>query len=194
MSSIEAVKQLREKTGAGIVEVKKALEEAGGDEEKAITLLKKRGEAKALKRTDREAHEGIVTTYIHSNARVGVMLTLLCETDFVARNEDFKELGRDLAMHIAALAPMYLSSEDVPAELVAKERAIWEEQVKSEGKPAEIAEKILAGKEKKFRDEISLLSQSFVKDPSKTVGELVTENIHKIGEKIQVGKFVRYEI
>lgn len=194
MSSIEAVKQLREKTGAGIVEVKKALEEAGGDEEKAITLLKKRGEAKALKRTDREAHEGIVTTYIHSNARVGVMLTLLCETDFVARNEDFKELGRDLAMHIAALAPMYLSSEDVPAELVAKERVIWEEQVKSEGKPAEIAEKILAGKEKKFRDEISLLSQSFVKDPSKTVGELVTENIHKIGEKIQVGKFVRYEI
>ncbi len=194
MSSIEAVKQLREKTGAGIVEVKKALEEAGGDEEKAITLLKKRGEAKALKRTDREAHEGIVTTYIHSNARVGVMLTLLCETDFVARNEDFKELGRDLAMHIAALAPMYLSSEDVPAELVAKERAIWEEQVKSEGKPAEIAEKILAGKEKKFRDEISLLSQSFVKDPSKTVGELITENIHKIGEKIQVGKFVRYEI
>lgn len=194
MSSIEAVKQLREKTGAGIVEVKKALEEAGGDEEKAITLLKKRGETKALKRTDREAHEGIVTTYIHSNARVGVMLTLLCETDFVARNEDFKELGRDLAMHIAALAPMYLSSEDVSAELVAKERIIWEEQVKSEGKPAEIAEKILAGKEKKFRDEISLLSQPFVKDPSKTVGELITENIHKIGEKIQVGKFVRYEI
>lgn len=194
MSSIEAVKQLREKTGAGIVEVKKALEEAGGDEEKAIALLKKRGEAKALKRTDREAHEGIVTTYVHSNARVGVMLSLLCETDFVARNDDFKELGRDLAMHIAALAPLYLAPEDVPAEVVAKERVIWEEQVKNEGKPAEIAEKILAGKEKKFRDEISLLSQSFVKDPSKTVGELITENVHKIGEKIQVGKFVRYEI
>ncbi len=194
MSSIEAVKQLREKTGAGIVEVKKALEEAGGDEEKAITLLKKRGEAKALKRTDREAHEGIVTTYIHSNARVGVMLSLLCETDFVARNDDFKELGRDLAMHIAALAPLYLAPEDVPADIVAKERVIWEEQVKNEGKPAEIAEKILAGKEKKFREEISLLSQSFVKDPSKTVADLLTENIHKIGEKIQVGKFVRYEI
>lgn len=194
MSSIEAVKQLREKTGAGIVEVKKALEEAGGDEEKAIALLKKRGEAKALKRTDREAHEGIVTTYVHSNARVGVMLSLLCETDFVARNDDFKELGRDLAMHIAALAPLYLAPEDVPAEVVAKERVIWEEQVKNEGKPAEIAEKILAGKEKKFRDEISLLSQPFVKDPSKTVGELITENVHKIGEKIQVGKFVRYEI
>ncbi|TXG99800.1 MAG: elongation factor Ts [Candidatus Moraniibacteriota bacterium] len=194
MSSIEAVKKLREKTGAGIVEVKKALEEAAGDEEKAITLLKKRGEAKALKRTDREAHEGIVTTYVHSNARVGVMLTLLCETDFVARNDDFKELGRDLAMHIAAMAPLYVTPEAVPAELVAKERLIWEEQVKAEGKPAEIAERILAGKEKKFREDLALVSQAFVKDPSKTVGELITESIHKIGEKIQVGTFVRYEI
>ncbi len=194
MSTIEAVKKLREKTGAGIVEVKKALEAAGGDEDQAITLLKKRGEAKALKRTDREAHEGIVTTYIHSNARVGVMLTLLCETDFVARNEDFQRLGKDLAMHIAALAPLYLAPTDVPDELVAKERVIWEEQVKSEGKPAEIAEKILFGKEKKFREEIALLSQPFVKDPSKTIAELLTESIHKIGEKIQVGKFVRYEI
>lgn len=194
MSSIEAVKKLREKTGAGIVEVKKALEEAGGDEEGAIALLKKRGEAKALKRTDREAHEGIVTTYVHSNARVGVMLTLLCETDFVARNDDFKELGRDLAMHIAAMAPLYVTPEEVPLDVVAKERAIWEEQVKAEGKPAEIAERILAGKEKKFREDLALVSQAFVKDPSKTVGELITESIHKIGEKIQVGKFVRYEI
>ncbi len=194
MSSIEAVKKLREKTGAGIVEVKKALEEAGGDEEGAIALLKKRGEAKALKRTDREAHEGIVTTYVHSNARVGVMLTLLCETDFVARNDDFKELGRDLAMHIAAMAPLYVTPEEVPLDVVAKERAIWEEQVKAEGKPAEIAERILAGKEKKFREDLALVSQAFVKDPSKTVGELITESIHKIGEKIQVGKFIRYEI
>lgn len=194
MSSIEAVKKLREKTGAGIVEVKKALEEAGGDEEGAIALLKKRGEAKALKRTDREAHEGVVTTYVHSNARVGVMLTLLCETDFVARNEDFKALGHDLAMHIAAMAPLYVTPEEVPAEVVAKERSIWEEQVKTEGKPAEIAERILAGKEKKFREDLALVSQSFVKDPSKTVGELITESIHKIGEKIQVGRFVRYEI
>lgn len=194
MSSIEAVKKLREKTGAGIVEVKKALEEAGGDEEGAIALLKKRGEAKALKRTDREAHEGIVTTYVHSNARVGVMLTLLCETDFVARNDDFKELGRDLAMHIAAMAPLYVTPEEVPVEVVAKERVIWEEQVQSEGKPADIAERILLGKEKKFREDLALVSQAFVKDPSKTVGELITESIHKIGEKIQVGKFVRYEI
>ncbi len=194
MSTLVAVNQLREKTGAGIVEVKKALEEANGDEEQAIQLLKKRGEAKALKRTDREAHEGIVTTYVHSNARVGVMLTLLCETDFVARNEDFQALGRDLAMHIAAMNPLYLSPESVPSEAVAKERVIWEEQVKQEGKPAEIAEKILAGKEKKFREELALLSQPFVKDPSKTVGELITESIHRIGEKVEVGQFVRYEI
>lgn len=194
MSTLEAVKKLREKTGAGIVEVKKALEEAGGDEEQAIALLRKRGEAKALKRTDREAHEGIVATYLHSNARVGVMLTLLCETDFVARNSDFQELGRDLAMHVAAMNPLYLAPEDVPATIIAKERVIWEEQVKNEGKPAEIAEKILAGKEKKFRDELSLLSQPFVKDPSKTVQALITESIHRIGEKVQVGKFVRYEI
>lgn len=194
MSSLEAVKKLREKTGAGIVEVKKALEEANGDEERAIALLRKRGEAKALKRTDREAHEGIVTTYVHSNARVGVMLTLLCETDFVARNDEFQALGRDLAMHIAAMNPLYLAPEDVPAESIAKEQAIWREQVASEGKPADIVDKILVGKEKKFREELALLSQPFVKDPAKTVQDLITENIHRIGEKVQVGKFVRYEI
>lgn len=194
MSSLEAVRQLREKTGAGIVEVKKALDEAKGDEEQAIALLKKRGEAKALKRTEREAREGMVASYVHSNGKVGVMLTLLCETDFVARNDEFQALGRDLAMHVAAMNPLYLSSTDVPEAVVAKERSIWEEQVKSEGKPAEIAEKILAGKEKKFREEIALLSQPFVKDPTKTVQELITESIHRIGEKVAVGAFTRYEI
>lgn len=194
MSSLEAVKQLREKTGAGIVEVKKALDEAKGDEEQAIALLKKRGEAKALKRTEREAREGMVASYVHSNGKVGVMLTLLCETDFVARNDAFQALGRDLAMHVAAMNPLYLSSTDVPEAVVAKERSIWEEQVKNEGKPAEIAEKILAGKEKKFREEIALLSQPFVKDPTKTVQELITESIHRIGEKVAVGAFTRYEI
>lgn len=194
MSTLEAIKQLREKTGAGIVEVKKALEEAGGDEAQAITLLKKRGAAKALKRTDRETHEGIVTTYVHSNLKVGVMLTLLCETDFVARNDEFQALGRDLAMHIAASNPTYLAPEDVPVDMIEKERAIWREQVADEKKPAEVVEKILLGKEKKFRDEQSLLSQPFVKDPSKTVSELITESVHRIGEKVEVGRFVRFEI
>ncbi len=191
---MEQVKALREKTGGGIVEVKKALDEANGDESKAIEILKKRGEAKALKKTDRTAGEGIVVSYIHSNQRVGTLLTLLSETDFVARNSEFQELAHDLAMHVTAMAPRYVRPEDVPAELVASERKIWEEQVAAEGKPAEIAEKILIGKEKKFREELALLTQPFVKDPTKTVQALITENIHRIGENIQVGSFTRFEI
>ncbi|MEP7162538.1 MAG: translation elongation factor Ts [Candidatus Moraniibacteriota bacterium] len=194
MSTMEQVKFLREKTGAGIVEVKKALDEANGDEAKAIDLLKQRGAAKALKKTEREAKEGLVVSYVHSNKKVGTLLTLLCETDFVARTDEFQELGRDIAMHIAALAPLYIRPEDVPADLVNHERLIWEEQIKSEGKPQEVVEKILAGKEKKFREEMSLLSQPFVKNPDQTVSDLLTESIHKIGENIQIGSFVRYEI
>lgn len=194
MSTMEQVKALREKTGGGIVEVKKALDEANGDEAKAIEILKKRGEAKALKKTDRTAGEGIVVSYIHSNQRVGTLLTLLSETDFVARNSEFQELAHDLAMHVTAMAPRYVRPEDVPAELIASERKIWEEQVAAEGKPAEIAEKILIGKEKKFREELALLTQPFVKDPTKTVQALITENIHRIGENIQVGSFTRFEI
>lgn len=191
---MEQVKELREKTGAGIVEVKKALDEAGGDEAKAIEILKKKGVAKALKKSEREAKEGIVVSYVHSNNRVGTLVTLLSETDFVARNADFQTLAHDIAMHVAAMKPEYLRPEDVPADLVAKEREIWEEQVKTEGKPAAVAEKILSGKETKFRSELALLTQPFVKNPDVTVGELLTESIHRIGENIQVGSFVRYEI
>jgi elongation factor Ts len=191
---MEQVKALREKTGGGIVEVKKALDEANGDEVKAIEILKLRGEAKALKKTDRTAGEGIVVSYIHSNNRVGALLTLLCETDFVARTDEFQALGRDLAMHVTAMLPRYTHPEDVPADVVANERKIWEEQVRAEGKSAEITEKILSGKEKKFREELALLSQPFVKDPTKTVQALITEKIHRIGENIQVGSFMRFEI
>lgn len=191
---MEQVKSLREKTGAGIVDVKKALDEAKGDEEKAILILRKRGQDKALKKSDREAKEGIIVSYVHSNQRIGVLLKLLCETDFVARNGEFQAFGRDMAMHIAALAPLYLKPEDVSSDLVGKEREIWVEQLRNEKKPAELVEKIMAGKEEKFRRENALLSQSFVKDPTKTVGELLTEQIHKIGENIQIGSFVRYEL
>ncbi|MGB3073254.1 MAG: translation elongation factor Ts [Candidatus Moraniibacteriota bacterium] len=194
MSTMEQVKALREKTGGGIVEVKKALDEANGDEAKAIEILKKRGEAKALKKTGRTAAEGIVVSYIHSNKRVGTLLTLLCETDFVGRNEEFQELAHDLAMHVTAMAPGYIHPEDVPAETVASERTLWEEQVAAEGKPAAIALKILAGKEKKFREEQALLTQPFVKDSTKTVQTLITEKIHRIGENIQIGRFTRFEI
>lgn len=194
MSQMEQIKALREKTGAGIVDVKKALDEAGFDDARAIEILRKRGQDKAMKKSDRETHEGMVASYVHSNGRIGVLVRLYCETDFVARNEEFQELGRDIAMHIAASAPQYVKPEEVPAELVAKEQEIWREQLAKEGKPADLLEKIMTGKEEKFRQDISLLTQSFVKDGTKTVGELLTEKIHKIGENIQVGGFVRYEL
>jgi len=194
MSPMEQVKALREKSGAGIVDVKKALDEAGGDEVKAMEILRKRGQDKAKKRSAYEAHEGIVVAYVHSNDHIGVLVKLFCETDFVARNVEFRELGHDIAMHIAALAPLYVNPQEVPEELVEKERDIWRAQLAKENKPKEMMEKIMAGKEEKFRNENALLTQVFVKDSSKTVGELLTEKIHKIGENIQVGGFVRYEM
>lgn len=194
MGNLDQIKKLREKTGAGVVDAKKALDEAGGDEEKAIEILRKKGQDKALKKSERNAQEGIVSIYVHSNMKMGAMVKLYCETDFVARNPEFQELGRDIAMHVAAMDPKFIKAEDVPAASVSKEKEIWTEQLKKENKPAEIMEKIMAGKEKKFREEISLLSQSFVKNPEITVGELVTEKIGKIGENIQIGEFIRYEL
>lgn len=191
---MEQIKALREKTGAGVVDVKKALDEAAGDDVKAVEILRKRGQDKALKRGDREAHEGIVATYVHSNHRIGALVQLYCETDFVARNEAFRDLGRDIAMHVAALAPQYVKPEDVPEALMETERKIWRAQLAAEGKAAEMLDKIMLGKEEKFRRDISLLTQAFVKDPGKTVGDLIAEHVHKIGENIQVGGFVRYEI
>lgn len=191
---MEEIKALREKTGAGVVDVKKALDEAGGDEIKAIEILRKRGQDTALKKGGREAREGIVIAYVHSNNRVGALVKLACETDFVARNEEFRELGRDIAMHIVASAPRYLKPEEVPSEVVEKERVIWRAELAKEGKPAELLEKIILGKEEKFRSDISLLTQAFVKDATKTVGELLAEKIHKTGENIQVSSFVRYEM
>ncbi|NTW13694.1 MAG: elongation factor Ts [Candidatus Moranbacteria bacterium] len=194
MVKMEQVKSLREKTGAGIVEVKKALEAAGGDEEKAIRILRESGAAKAVKKTDREAKEGVITTYLHSNGRIGAMVKLYCETDFVARNEEFQLLGRDIAMQVTAMNPAALRPEDVSDASVAKEKEIWIEQLRQEKKPEAMMEMILAGKEKKFREEGALLSQSFVKDPTKTIRDIVTESVQKMGENIQVGEFVRFEI
>lgn len=188
------IKSLRERTGAGIVDVKKAFDEAGGDEAKALELLKKRGQDKANKKGDRETHEGIVVSYVHSNKKIGAMVKLYCETDFVGRNEEFQELGRDIAMHVSASAPRYIKPEDMPAEEVEKEKVIWREQLQAEGKGEKLIEQIMAGKETKFRAESALLTQPFVKDGDKTVGELITEKIHKIGENIQIGGFVRYEM
>lgn len=191
---MEQIKILREKTGAGVVDAKKALDEAEGDEAKAIEILRKRGQDKALKKSGREASEGVIVSYVHSNNRVGALVKLLCETDFVARNEEFRELGRDIAMHIVALSPQCVKPEEISEKLLEKEKEIWQQQLASEGKAVEMIDKILIGKEDKFRRENALLTQAFVKDPSKTVGDLITEKIHKIGENIQVGNFTRYEM
>jgi elongation factor Ts len=191
---MEQIKALREKTGAGVVDAKKALDEAEGDETKAIEILRKRGQDKALKKSGREASEGIVVAYVHSNNRVGALVKIFCETDFVARNEEFRELGRDIAMHVVAFSPECVKPEEISNELILKEREIWRAQLASEGKASEMIDKILIGKEEKFRSEKALLTQAFVKDPSKTVGDLITEKIHKIGENIQVGSFTRYEM
>ena len=191
---LDKIKKLREKTGAGMVDIKKALEEANGDESKAVEILRKRGQEKAIKKSERSTQEGVVVSYVHSNNRVGAMVKLLCETDFVARNEEFKKLAQEIAMHITAMNPKYIKPEEVADELVVAEKAIWTEQLKNEGKPENLMANILAGKEKKFREELSLLTQPFVKNPDQTIEELIKEKIGKIGENIQVGEFRRIEL
>jgi elongation factor Ts len=192
--SLEQIKKIREQTGAGMVDVKKALDEANGDDIVAIEILRKKGQAKALKKTDREAKEGTIGIYLHSNGKICAMVKLYCETDFVARNDEFRELAKDIAMHISALNPKFLKIEDVSADIIKKEKNIWKEQLKNEGKPETMIDRIMDGKEKKFREEISLLSQFFVKNPDLTIQELVTEKIGKIGENIQIGEFSRFEL
>lgn len=192
--SLVFVKELREKTGAGVVDAKKAFDEAGGDMEKALDILRKRGQAKALKKTDRETREGTIAIYLHSNKKVGSMVKLFCETDFVGRNDEFQSLARDIAMHVAALGPKVLRPEDIDEEILVKERLIWAEQLKSEGKPDAILSTIMSGKEKKFREESALLTQPFVKDPDKTIQDIIAQTVGKMGENIQVGEFIRYEL
>lgn len=191
---MEQVKALREKTGAGVVEAKKALDEAAGDERRAVEILRERGQAKALKKSDRSAGEGLIGSYVHSNGKLAALVRLYCETDFVARNADFQALARDLAMHVAASAPTCLRPEDVPAEALEDERKIWREELANQGKPENMHEQIMAGKEKKWREAQALMTQAFVKDPEKTVETVVTEAISRIGENIKVGAFVRVEL
>ncbi|HIE58770.1 MAG TPA: translation elongation factor Ts [Persephonella sp.] len=188
------VKKLREMTGAGMLDCKKALEETNGNLEEAVELLRKKGIAKAAKKAGRETKEGLIHSYIHAGGRVGVLLELNCETDFVARNETFKELANELALQIAAMKPKWVKREDVPEEIVAKEGEIAREAAIAEGKPEHIAEKIAEGKVNKFFQENCLLEQKYIKDESKTIEELIKEYIAKIGENIQVGRFCRFEI
>ena len=193
-----AVKQLREKTGAGMMECKNALVEAGGNEEKAINILRERGLASAKKREGRIAAEGIVGSYIHMGGKVGVLVELNCETDFVARGEEFQQLVRDIAMHIAAAEPRYVSRDEIPASVLEQEREIARAQAKNEpknaNKPENVIEKIVEGRLNKFYEETVLVDQPFVKAPEKTVGELVTEKVAKTGERITVRRFTRYKM
>jgi len=193
-----AVKQLREKTGAGMMECKNALVEAGGIEDKAIDILRTRGLASAKKREGRIAAEGIVGSYIHMGGKVGVLVEVNCETDFVARSDEFQQLVKDIAMHIAAAEPRFVSSAEVPADAVEKEREIAKAQAKNDpknaSKPDQVIDKIVEGRLNKFYEETVLLDQPFVKDPSKTVGELVTEKVSKTGERITIRRFTRYKM
>lgn len=188
------IADLRAKTGIGMMECKKALVEAEGNEEKAIEILRKKGGAKAAKKAERETNNGIVEAYIHGNGKIGVLVEVLAETDFVAKNEEFKEFAHDVALHIAAMAPKYISKDEVPADEVAKEKEILLEEVKASGKPAEIAEKIVEGRLNKYFEEYCLLYQPFVKDPSKTIEDLLNEKISKIGEKIVIARMSRFQI
>jgi len=194
MSQMELIKKLREATGAGMMDVKKALEDAGWNEEKAVQLLRERGAMKAAKKAEREAREGIIGHYIHHNQRIGVLVELNCETDFVARNEIFQNLARDLAMHIAMMNPRYISAEEVPAEELERERQIYIQAALNEGKPAQIAERIAEGRLKKYLEEVALLEQPFVKDDKIRVKELIQEAIAKTGENIVVRRFCRFEL
>jgi elongation factor Ts len=188
------VKELRDRTGIGMMECKKALKETDGDIEKAITVLRKKGFARAKDKMSREVKDGLIGSYIHLDGKIGVLVEVNCESDFVARNEEFKELVKNISLHIAASDPRYVSSEDIPAKVLDEEREIIQDQFKDSNKPPEIVDKIVEGKLKKFFEEVCLVNQPFVKDDKTTVGKLVSSYIAKFGENIQINRFARFEI
>lgn len=188
------VKELRERTGAGMMDCKKALSATDGDLEKAIDFLREKGLAAAAKKAGRVAAEGLVEAYIHGGGRIGVLLEVNCETDFVAKTDAFKELVKDIAMHIAATNPSYLKREEVPTAELEHEQAVLAEQARNEGKPEKIIEKMVAGRIEKYYKEVCLMEQPFVKDPDKTISDLITESIAKIGENISIRRFTRYQL
>ena len=188
------VKDLRDKTQAGMMDCKKALENTGGDMEKAIDLLRQKGLAVAAKRANRATSEGVIATYIHAGGKLGVMVELGCETDFVAKNDDFKEFARDIAMHIAAANPISISREEVPANVISREKDIFVQQALESGKPEAIIEKMVTGKIEKFLAEVALLEQKFVKNPDLSIQDLLNELVGKMGENISVKKFARFQV
>ena len=192
--SASQVKELRERTGVGIMDCKQALVESSGDVDEAIKILRKMGKAKVAKKASRQASEGRIESYVHLGGKVAVMIELNCETDFVAKSDDFINLARDIAMHIAASNPMAIKREDLNAAALGEEREVYESQAEAEGKPAEIIEKIVDGKLERYLSESVLYEQAFVKDPDQTVGDLLSDAIHRLGENILVGRFVRFAV
>jgi elongation factor Ts len=192
--SSELVKKLRDKTGAGMMDCKRALEESLGDLELATDYLRKKGASVAAKRAEREANQGVVEAYIHAGGRIGAMVELNCETDFVAKTAEFRQLAHDIAMQIAAMNPLFISKEDVDQQTLQKETEIYKAQAINEGKPAEIAEKIAQGRMEKYYQEVCLLEQSFIKDSGKTIRDLLSEATGRVGEKVGIRRFQRYHL
>lgn len=191
--NIEDIKKLREATGAGMMDAKAALEEAGGDYDKAVAVLRKKGLAKAAKKAERTAGVGVIESYVHGG-KIGVLVEVNCETDFVARTDDFKNFTKDIAMHIAAVNPQYLKAEDIPEDEINKEKDMFREEVAASGKPAEHAEKIIEGKLQKWYGEVCLMDQPFVKDPNQTIEQLRQALVAKLGENIVIARFERLEV
>jgi len=194
MISIEQIKKLRDETELSISEVKKALEQSNGDLEKAKEILKALGKKMVGKKADREVNQGIIETYLHSNSKTGVLLDIRCESDFVAKGPDFKALAHEICLQIAAMKPLFVSENDIPAEFLDGETKIYTEQVADSGKPEAIVKQIIEGKLKKYKDSVCLLSQTWVKDDTKTIKNLIEDAVGKIGENIEIKKFARYEI
>ena len=190
----QMVKELRDKTNAGMMDCKKALEETGGEMEKAIDLLRQKGLAVAQKRAGRSTSEGVVQTYIHAGGKLGVMVEVNCETDFVAKTDDFQNFAKDVAMHVAAMSPLAVKREDIPEDVVAREAEIYKKQAMDSGKPENIAEKMVTGKLDKFYSEVSLMEQKFVKNPDLSIQDLLNDLIAKMGENITVKRFVRFQV
>jgi elongation factor Ts len=190
----EIVKKLRDQTGAGMMDCKRALEESNGDVEAATEYLRKKGAAVAAKRADREANQGVVEAYIHAGGRIGAMVELNCETDFVAKTDEFRQLAHDIAMQIAAMTPLFVSKEDVDQTTLQKEIEIYKAQAVNEGKPEQIAEKIAQGRLEKYYQEVCLLEQSFIKDSGKTIKDLLSDATGKVGEKVGIRRFIRFHL
>lgn len=192
--SMDLIRELRNKTGAGVMDCKQALSEAGGDIQRAQDILREKGSAQVIKRSARDTREGLISSYVHSGSKLGVLLEVNCETDFVARTSEFSQLAKELAMQVAAMDPLWIKPEDVPKEVIEKEKEIYKKQAQESGKPEKVVEKIVQGRLQKYFSEVCLLEQPYIKDPKLKVKDVVAESVAKLGENIRVGRFTRFRV